>query len=269
MNPIPEQTLTCCVCHIQIRPTRRDPWTVPNGGPFCLACLSQKEYETANTQRLGDPDGLPAFSVEFEICACDLPDSTLLQRAWALLPYSFLRTEDSSVGDEYKSPIYQSAAAFKSVLPLLQRLGNLVDDCCGTHIHISCPRKQWVRQHAQAIFEPLLHHWATHQNETLAFWGRCHAPCKGDVAVSTRYDTVEFRLPRFRSAAQYLAVVCYCRHAVMILNGWLANVESSAAFARCTPDIGAELLSLYQQACSSALSNPTWLVHSTSLFVCA
>ena len=267
MNHTANPVSTCCVCHDVISSNLRRPWTLPDGSPVCIICLSSKSYSEANSLRVGAPDGLPAFSVEFEVCTCTIGDYEEERRAWMLLKYGFLRTDDKTVDAEYKSPIYQSLAAFEPVLPAFQRLGNLVDRCCGTHIHISCPRKCWVPLHAGSIFGPLRKHWADHPQETLAFWGRNEAPCRGNILTDTRYNTVEFRLPRFRSAAQYLDVAQYCRQAGNVLNTCLANAESISAFARVTPRLGEELLALYQQVCATALATPTWKVRPPFLFV--
>lgn len=266
MNMLATHCPLCSVCHAPLmQPPRRTPMSEAVGGPVCADCIRQKPYEEANTLLLGEPDGAPAFSIEFEVCWCRLSRLDELPRAWVLLSYGYLRTEDCSVDDEYKSPRYQSLHAFETVLPVLDTLKRLVDGCCGTHIHIACPRKRCLAEHFLNVFDPLLAYWSSHKHETLAFWGRSSAP-HGNVRISERYDTLEFRLPCFRSAAQYRAVIVFCRQAGQLINGWLENVADSDAFGQYAPLVGDALLDLYQQASATALTSPTWLVRRPYLF---
>lgn len=237
------------------------------GGPVCSDCAMQKSYEQANTLLVGDPDGAPSFSIEFEVCCCRRRGSWEdLMRSWQLLPHGYIRTHDCSVADEYKSPRYQSWDAFESVLPVLDGLRNLVDECCGTHIHVACPRKDRLEWYHQQVFEQLTTHWTRYEDETLAFWGRMSGSGGNDVCLSWRYDTIEFRLPRFRTAAQYRAVVLFCRQAGWMIDGWLENASDPDVFGRCAPVISEALLDLYRQHAALALATPTRTFRRPKLF---
>ncbi len=237
MTRVFSQLVPCQLCQ-----ALTSPETHPIlGSPVCHDCLVCHNYEDANERHAGTTDGLPMFSVEFEVC-----DSSIrwqADRALILLKHGFLRTCDISVTDEYKSPMYLGLSAFQQVLPILDTLKYLVDNCCGTHIHIDCPAKQLVRIHQSALFSPLIHYLGTHKEETTNFWGRCTSDV---VRTDTRYETVEFRLPRFRSGEQYLRVVRFCRQVGFFLNFHLK--QHYPYNAPLTPSqIGACLLSQYLQ----------------------
>ena len=210
------------------------------GAPVCRYCLIQSDYEDCNTRTSGTPDGDPLFSVEFEVCS--EASSRSRSHALVLLKHGYLRTADESVEDEYKSPRYLGLAAFQEVLPVLDSLKDLVDSCCGTHIHIDCPVQAQVQNHAQALFAPLVTYLSTHPSQTARFWGRSSVEV---VRTHTRYDTIEFRLPRFRTAEQYLNVVRFCRAV-----GHTLNLHLDTRLQACNPlpsaRIGEDILALYQ-----------------------
>ena len=216
-------------------------------GHVCYRCLARKSYETANTRQVGQFDGLPMFSVEFEVSA-ERVSASEWQRTLLLLKHGYVRTEDSTVDEEYKSPIYRSLDPFLSVLPLLDSLGGCVTGRCGTHIHIDCPEKERLWGCEWEVFSPLEQYIEDHREQSLAFWGRSRS-FNDWFNTNTRYDTVEFRLPRFRSAQQYLAVVQFCRQAGLLINEYLMQPQTElSSDSLC---IGEDLLSLYEQALTS------------------
>ncbi|HEY7419234.1 MAG TPA: hypothetical protein VH593_28890 [Ktedonobacteraceae bacterium] len=236
-------TWFCLLCQA---PT--DPLPHPIlGGPICTHCLRQRSYDAANKRYVGTSDGFPMFSVEFEVCSCE--SYRKVDQALILLKHGYLRTNDCSVLDEYKSPRYRGLTAFQEVLPTLESLKDLVDRCCGTHIHIDCPIQSLVDTHHGPLFSPLDGYLSAHQKETEQFWGRwSHYGLL--IRTKTRYETLEFRLPRFRSAGQYLAVAQFCRQIGNTLNMRL-NKDHPSYTPLPLSQIGAEVLELYQQRLSA------------------
>lgn len=219
--------------------------------PVCSCCSSP--VAAANLRRYGRSTSyLPEFSIEFEV------RGATSERAMELVLLGYLRTPDGTVDDEYKSPIYTSLDQFRYHLPALESLRDLVDDQCGSHIHIGFPSTlaSLVTDHRNAIFGRLLDHIVQNPEATKQFWGRypCYYagrsldtsfPC---IRTRSRYNTIEFRLPRFQSALQYLMVVKFCRQVTMYLRraftAWtLAQDEA------CSPEkMGADVLDLYSSA---------------------
>jgi hypothetical protein len=186
------------------------------------------------------------FSVEFEVRS-EVPRAS--ERALILLASGYLRTYDCTVDDEYKSPRYRSLAAFEQVLPVLDQLGDLVDPLhCGTHLHIDCPVRDLVGKRRWTLFGPLMDYLDTHPQETAAFWGRSSGHAL--VTPSVCYRTLEFRKPCFRSSAQYLAVVTFCRQVGRYLDDCL-NPASPTPRSRPLERMSADILALYQQALAS------------------
>ncbi len=232
--------------------------------PICSSCLTGSRF-TCNRQQLGLASPLPTFSVEFEI---HTHSPAARNRALKLLQYHYVRTDDATVSDEYKSPIYASLSAFRAHLFVLDDLRELVDDRCGTHLHIAFPSylTENLLAVARTVFGPFQRHMQRHQSETEQFWGR--AFCRfalADICASypwvrllTRYHTLEYRLPRFRTGWQYLEVVRFCRRVTFYLARTLAVLEERhdplgrgelAWRLNQTPEgMGDHLLSFYREA---------------------
>jgi hypothetical protein len=233
----------CLLCH---KPTRALPHRVFKM-PVCPTCLVRHGPAEANQSERGEPDGLPMFSVEFEVRS-EIPRES--ERALVLLASGYLRTYDCTVDDEYKSPRYRSLAAFRQVLPVLDQLGDLVDPLhCGTHLHIDCPARDLVGAQRWTLFGPLMDYLYAHPQETAAFWGRSSGHAL--VIPSVHYRTLEFRKPCFRSSAQYLAVVTFCRRIGRYLDDCL-NPASPTPRSRPPEWMSADILALYRQALASS-----------------
>lgn len=227
--------------------------------PICSDCLSGERFRV-NEQRLGLTSPLPTFSVEFEI---HTHSSAARDRALKLLRYHYIRTDDASVSDEYKSPIYTSLSAFRSHLPLLDELHSLVDDHCGTHVHIGFPSHLApdLLEFSQIVFGPLQRHLESNPSETEQFWGRSFCRFARPelqalypwVRFSTPYPTLEYRLPRFRTGWQYLEVVRFCRRITYYLECTLLALDEGRNPLWQTPvDMGEQLLSFYHEALENA-----------------
>ena len=233
----------CLLCQT---PTTASPHRV-FGTPVCSLCLRRHASNKGNRSEWGASDGLPMFSVEFEVrgeCSFEA------ERALILLSHGYLRTHDCTVDDEYKSPRYRSLAAFQPVLPVFDQLSDLVNPMrCGTHIHVDCPVQREVGASLWRIFGPLADYLQHHPAETNSFWGRYSSHAL--ASISDRYPTLEFRKPCFRTSAQYLAVVQFCRQVGHHLDGCLN--ESNPTYFPGDPElIGDDLLTLYHEAVAKA-----------------
>jgi len=235
----------CTLC--QRNQTRQQD---PLLGWVCSCCLRAQSADTPNTLSLGRASAFPSFSLEFEI-AVDFQSYDELRRALILLKHGFIRTKDGSVDEEYKSPIYRSLSPFQKVLPVLERLVDLVDGRCGTHLHVALPVKEQLRPLFKSVFTPLIAYLEEHEEQTIAFWGRTFNDYAslllgsgwGCINPYTNYDTLEFRLPRFRSGVQYLAVVRFCRMVAHFLTQQLRS-----PFSRSPWELGEHLLATYLES---------------------
>lgn len=252
----------CCVCHTHtgtLYPTLSQILKKP----VCQSCLDG-DGAYLNHHHEGLVSRLPSFSLEFEVHSADCA------RALALLGCGYLRTADGTVSDEYKSPIYHSLAAFRPHLPVLHSLSDLVDDCCGTHLHLGFPTRlvHHLALMRRELFGPLARYLKAEERITRCFWGRSF----GEFAslswndlypwlrFPTTHGTLEYRLPRFRDAAQYLEVVRFCRRTTTFLQrsletletlGDLSGEQPEAARLGLTPaQMGEHLLVLYHDALS-------------------
>lgn len=243
----------CCICHLE-----SGRYDDALKGPICPGCEQQKSYWTTNVLTLGKTCRRPSFSLEFEVVARKPAER---RRALVLLQHQFTRTADRTVDDEYKSPIYQNIRVFRRPLAVLDELRDLVTERCGTHLHVTCGQTYQVRQARATIFGPLIAHLIHDEAQTEAFWGRTFCPqaqaslSGSDRHVSfntfSRYPTIEYRLPRFRSAAQYLAVVRFCRETTAFLNWYFDGFD---ALRKTLPlpleQVGTHILTRYQKAVS-------------------
>ncbi len=252
MKPV-KKVLRCQVCHHLVE---IEPHTVV--GQVCGACLERQNYSNRNRLEKGGWSKLPRFSFEFEIDTQQQWSD--LEQATILLRYGFLRTQDGSVSDEYKSPIYSDLRGLAPVLPVLDSLQGLVLENCGTHLHVECSYTWELTALRTQVFGPLLMHLSTHQAETEAFWGRFFCHYARSVFDDTRYEafnlqssqpTLEFRLPRFRSAAQFRQVVQFCRAAVAEINHVFGIAQGCSS--EDADGLGQRLVRCYQAAVKEAL----------------
>ena len=242
----------CSLCHSQLVLAPHETLNID----VCARCEQQKRYGTPNCTARGRRGKLPTFSVEFEVAA-PAGDPAQVRRALILLQHGFIRTYDATVDDEYKSPIYCSLQAFRKPLTILDSLKDLVNERCGTHLHVGCPQPYTLYPVRHAIFDPLIAHMQAHEQETIAFWGRFFSPQASAALidgerhvcfhVGDRYSTIEYRLPRFRSAEQYLRVLRFCRETTAFLSETFDTAPCRAK--RLSPEqIGERVLARYRKA---------------------
>src|SRR5579885_439961 len=220
---------TCCLCQQETT----SHWNEVLKAPVCRACRSVFQYGTPNETVIGQPlKRLPSFSLEFEVAANQHIAPWELDRALLLVKYHFKRTQDGTVDYEYKSPIYHSLRAARQALAVMDRLSDLVSDSCGTHLHIACRHKDLLFPIQGDVFSPLLTHMLQNPEETTCFWGRYFnkyaTPVNRDryhcFSLESKHQTVEFRLPRFRIAEQYLRVIKFARASVAYLDRVVEDV---------------------------------------------
>lgn len=254
MSQLPKIPLAqyCILCHTTLVPSPHEVLKIY----ICTNCEHQKNYSTPNHVARGQMGNLPTFSIEFEV-ASPPNDPNQARRALVLLQHGFIRTYDATVDDEYKSPIYCSLQAFRKPLEVLDSLKDLVDDRCGTHLHIGCEQGYELHEIRHDVFEPLIDYLQAHEQQTIAFWGRTFCSyaraslANGDrhvcFNVAGHYPTVEFRLPRFRSASQYMRVLRFCRETTASLSKSLDPYQTS--YKRLSPEqLGKGVLARYKKA---------------------
>ena len=250
MKERPPVAQYCMICHTGEPGTSRHPVL---GGYVCSGCERRKGYSLPNRLALGQMGRLPSFSLEFEVAASRYDDE--VNQALILLKYGFVRTSDATVDDEYKSPIYGSLRVFRKPLNVLNTLRHLVTERCGTHLHVGFPDWSALYPVREEIFGPFIDHLQHHEEQTINFWGRTFSQqasaelIEGErhvcINIGSRHPTIEFRLPRFRSAQQYLAVVQFCRTATAFL-GEQFDPDNEGALT--CEQIADRLLRLYRKA---------------------
>jgi hypothetical protein len=244
-------------------------WFESLKGFLCPRCtLSRQVYTLANEIVIGVPlKRLPAFSLEFEVAS---RDQEALDQALILLKYQYKRTSDNSVDEEYKSPIYANVRAFRKSLAVLHDLRGLVNERCGTHLHVACMHKERLCAIQSEVFSPLLDHMLRHPEQTIQFWGRFFSNYATAPNVNryhcfnleSRYPTLEFRLPRFRTAQQYLRIVQYCRAVVALLDKAVAEEqhERTQKMRVVSPSaLGRRVLTLYKHYVKDLPAHDLWL----------
>lgn len=188
-------------------------------------------YFTKNNLEHGtkNSDGM-TYGMELETW-----DSTLKARA-EILANDYIPTSDSTVRCEYKSPIMHGLNSLSKQCVTYDKLiasGDLdiSPRHCGTHFHVGHETAinedtiEYLRRFYHSLFIPLSNAIVSESaQETTAFWGR---DINGDWAQSisestspTRHEnfinlqhkyTIEFRLPLYRNADQYMRVARFCR----------------------------------------------------------
>lgn len=205
---------------------------------------------------------LPTFSLEFEIQEPLEGDQRQVDQALKLLQHHFIRTMDNSVSDEYKSPLYLSLRAFYPALDIMHELHHLVGEDCGTHLHVECHVKEELKGYLGEVFGPLVNHLLTHPHESLLFWGRglnhYARPHMKDryflFNTLSSYQTLEFRLPRFRTKDQYVTVVRFARSCTAFLDKQLPLVQQKPSLLA---ELGQHILTLYLSFLPQQ-GQPTW-----------
>lgn len=166
----------------------------------------------------------------------------------------FIPTNDSTVRCEYKSPIYEGLNAISKQVVSIEKMvengwlsfADRNGNTCGTHFHVGHvdginPRTmEYIRRFYHSLFVPLSNAMVADPNKTAAFWGRNFTYYASPISyhssamahenfINLQHDyTIEFRLAKFQTAAQYMQVAKFCRDVVnAILNNFVAHFNDT------------------------------------------
>ena len=210
------------------------------GGRMAWLCdrhaYGLESYSTENPNRYGDAKKHGGtFSIELETSYSDL------QARAELVNFGFLPTSDCTVDVEYKSSIYEGLCAVSKQVITIDRLmseGRLeMGEECGTHFHygnryfINPQTMTWIEKYYKDLFEGMNNLLLERTPEEVAnFFGRdltdrTHLPGQSgghdgyaqsinfgypmmhENWVNIQHDwTIEFRICKYRSGAQYAEV---------------------------------------------------------------
>lgn len=211
------------------------------GAYICPDCNEEMNgYYTKNTERRGAETVHPfTYGMELETSASDSKARS------ELFEYHFLPTSDRTVDVEYKSPIMPNLKSLSHLGKVLDRLmadGHLeIDDRCGTHFHVghkdlNADTMNYIRRFYHSLFVPLCDEMKKHPADNERFFGRgfgewCETIDKDSSAmnhtnfINVQHDmTLEFRMPKFTSGAQYMAVAKFAtRVAEIVMDTFVAH----------------------------------------------
>ena len=231
------ETATCVYCKIEKPVSGMIRVGLANRGKksayICDRCASEsavESYSTENNQRRGASIGGGfTYSVEFET-AVDSPEL----RA-ELVSVGFIPSYDCTVACEYKSPIYNNLKPLAKKLQTVEKLCSAgcanVDDSCGSHFHVGHKTAithytiMQIAEYYHELFTPLSDYLIGHAADTRRVFGRelgiyhyatpiSYSTWEWDHSnfINIQHDyTIEYRLPRFRTAAQYMHVAKLCK----------------------------------------------------------
>ena len=256
MNPnYNRETATCVYCHVEkiVSGMIRVPMANRGKKPayICERCASAQaveSYSTENDKRRGmNIGGGFTYSVEFET-ATDTPEL----RA-ELVSVDFIPSSDCTVACEYKSPIYNNLKPLAKKLATVEKL------------------MLQIAGYYHELFTPLSDYLLAHTADTLRVFGRelsaydYATPISGSTwewghsnFINIQHDyTVEFRLCRFRTAAQYMHVAKLCKDmTACIITNFLAYNDADAKTRGHKANITAnKLVRLFKKYAANA---PEW-----------
>jgi len=238
--------IKCPICGLreELKPKRLNK--------LCERCSYQQPYSTTVTKRKYEShNGLGlTFGFELEL-ACDdnTTNQDYQQLQERLIKAGFARTADGTVTDEYKSPIFgvpHIPGNLQKILTLAS--GFTSADNVGTHIHIGgMARYANRRRHTYDIFCNLEQYLATHEESTVAIWGRDfgsfrHYPMTSEHGswLAGRRETWEFRLARLVTYTQFAKLVKFLTTICMFIDTPLSNPTSDTY-----DDVADEVLAKY------------------------
>lgn len=241
--------VTCRGCGEKIRESQLKH----KGIKLCKECVRQKDYSERNDVYVGKSGSLPSFGIEFEMENTE--DDDEVQSPLDLIQHGWIRTHDASVGDEYKSPIYLDMRSFMHVLPVLDECAGYVTSSCGTHLHVGMDTesKRRLANNYSRVLGALVSRMVDSPKETIAFWGRYFVGYARNspndhynwIRIGDSHGpTVEFRLAKFHTSAQYLRIMKFCRALIRYLDRELNRPRSTESYSQ----IDAFVLALYDKA---------------------
>lgn len=227
----------------------RDGWSAApaaeRGGRLRYLCSYHTHnvlaYSHENSTRSGTRETGFTNSTEFET---NHPDTVFRS---TLMHYGWEPTSDCTVDVEFKSPIYEGLRWHKllgTIEQLISAGHASVGSNCGTHHHVGHAQHinnvtmSWVTEYYHPMFDGLSKHLTDNPHKCAAVFGRALGgwarDCRGEypdehtnfVNVQHSY-TLEYRAPRFISAAQYLHVMNFCQAATKaVINQFITSFDT-------------------------------------------
>lgn len=194
-------------------------------------------------------DGI-AFSFELEAWNQATADQMVRWGAG----YGMVATSDCTVGTEWHMPSRVSLAGFKEFLQGFSAENDMSHNACGAHIHVSFPAEKYswsgrdqhdgmwsanrkLNANKLDLFNGLRRDIAVSDKAARAIWGRQMAGyadnsmdlIHGDwLNLDTNdYQTIEWRLPHFVNAAQYLWCVAMVKEFTLELMKFLDDEQDA------------------------------------------
>lgn len=167
--------------------------------------------------------------------------------------YGMIATRDGTCGTEWHAPSCGSLAGRKEFFIGFSAENDLSDPACGAHIHVSFPaeRFSWTEEQErgmeQAVQTLIANKWKlfdglrqdiAHDNTAAAgIWGRTMGGyADNDMGLyhgdwlnlhTNEYQTIEWRLPHFVNAAQYLWCVAMVKEFTLELIKFLDDEQDA------------------------------------------
>lgn len=193
-------------------------------------------------------DGI-AFSFELEAWN----QATAAQMVKWGAGYGMIATSDCTVGTEWHMPSRVSLCGFKEFLQGFSAENDLSDPACGAHIHVSFPAEKYgltdsqnegmysavqcLIRNKQKLFDGLRQDIAHDSTAAAGIWGRTMGGYADDdmglyhgdwLNLHTNdYQTIEWRLPHFHDAAQYLWCVAMVKEFTLELVKFLDRKQDA------------------------------------------
>ena len=270
--------ITTCICgcgrHTET-PVADEWFCVPQrdrGGRvayMCSVCADQMDgysFENAATRGTAGCGGGFTYSVELETNTPDFNmQAYMLKNEWR-------STYDGTVDVEYKSPIFQSLNPMKKLLVTLEQMqaaGNFfIGNNCGTHFNvgiidgIGAGTMNAIRAYYGKLFGPLSDYLAANPDACTMVFGRDLTghwarpwyygddPETHELFINVQHDThIEFRVCKFRTAAQYMNCAKMCKEIVKTI---LARFDGTS---RTACKVGTRLVAIFEKYAETA---PRW-----------
>ena len=225
------------------------------GACLCARCRglgNLKSYYDENNTRVGKQTSGKYAGITTSLELETIGNSSTMKVA--LLKQDFIATHDGTVDIEYKSPIFNNAHSIGIFSNTVQWGNekcnfNTLDARCGCHTHYGLSHNEFdFRRVDYSIFDAYLDKInSLSRDARIAFfgrdfgqWARAHIACEHTSCVNNEHEyTVEFRLPKFINARQYMR--CYYMHRdvfTIALMFWRGQIDADSARASIAHQMG-------------------------------
>lgn len=238
-------------------------------------------YYAENNRRRGVETKPYTYGIEFE---CNRPSAELRRH---FLAHGFIATHDTTVDCEFKSPIFENRKwhrMLETAENLLNSGHGSVGSNCGTHFHvghkdaINARAIETISAHYHELFDALSLEMYSDKQACAALFGReleryswaepTHfggSPFNHENFVNIQHsNTLEWRICKFKSAAQYKAAMAFCYKATAcVVDNYLAHAEygsfgghivNNAKMAHKAKVTAQKLVRIYKKAAADALA---------------